>query len=123
VEVPLSLTALASIPGQQLLTALPGAFVAMQLRPILIEAQARWLLTWYAWRGMAMPAASLQMESQVILKYHMGGLSKSKTHALASLSHPLKFGHNWRFKPESITLRRRRGCQCHLELLRRRLQD
>ena len=41
VEVPLSLTSLASIPGQPLLTALPGTFVAMQLQPLLTDTQAR----------------------------------------------------------------------------------
>jgi len=41
VEVPLSLRALSGIPGQPLLTALPGAFIAVHVRPLLTPAQAR----------------------------------------------------------------------------------
>ncbi len=39
-EVPLSLRALSGIPGQPLLTALPGAFVAVHVRQLLTPAQA-----------------------------------------------------------------------------------
>ena len=40
-EVPLTTSALSGILGQPLLTALPGAFVAVHLRQLLTPAQAR----------------------------------------------------------------------------------
>lgn len=41
VEVPLTLYALSGVLGQPLLTALPGAFIAVHLRQLLTVAQAR----------------------------------------------------------------------------------
>ena len=39
VEVPLTLRALSGVPGQPLLTALPGAFVAVRVQQLLTPAQ------------------------------------------------------------------------------------
>ena len=55
--MPLSLHALSGIPGQPLLTALPGAFIAVHVQQLLTPAQARTL----HWRDALLPAPVLHV--------------------------------------------------------------